>query len=229
MDAGSPSRPSEGPVAIALPTGAERGSPHASLEGRFTPGLSGVAVVAPPHPLYGGQMDSPVVEALVRGLIGADIGALRFNWRGVGASDGQASGEPGVADADYAAAMAFVSDGVEAPLYACGYSFGAATALRAATRDPAVRCAVVVAPPAAMIDAESFRRFEGAVFMAVGERDELVDPERLETLAGECAGSHFCRLAGADHFFAAGGLEALGHELQAWLEGLVSDGAGLGP
>lgn len=201
--------------------------PRASLEGRFTPGRRGVAVVAPPHPLYGGHMDSPVVEALVRGLVAAEIGALRFNWRGVGASDGEASGESEVADTDYAAAMAFVSRDVEVPLYACGYSFGAATALRAAAREAAVRYAAVVAPPAVMIDAERFQRFSGEIFMAVGDRDELVDPGRLEALAGEHPGCSFCCLPGADHFFVTGGLNALERELDGWLGALISGGAGV--
>ena len=84
-----------------------------------------------------------------------------------------------------------------------------------------------MAPPAVMIDAERFQRFSGEIFMAVGDRDELVDPGRLEALAGEHAGCSFCRLPGADHFFVAGGLEALGRELEDWLGGLVSGGGGV--
>ena len=65
--------------------------PGSRLEGLYTPADApvGGAVIAPPHPLYGGSMDSPVVTELAQACARADFASLRFNWRGAGASAGE--------------------------------------------------------------------------------------------------------------------------------------------
>jgi alpha/beta superfamily hydrolase len=131
-------------VAIALGDGGE------SLEGIYLAGASGDdrgAVIAPPHPLYGGSLESPVVAELAFACHRHGIATLRFNWRGVGASAGEASGDAAIADEDYAAALAHLAETVPGALLACGYSFGSAAAVRAAERSPRVRRLVLVAPP----------------------------------------------------------------------------------
>merc|ERR1711969_526957 len=107
---------------------------------------------------------------------------MAFNWRGVGARTGPPSGEGGAVERDYAAALAFLAEQVDAPRWACGYSSGGATAIRAAAADPGVNRLVLVSPPASMIDAEALRSFEGPIFLAAGERDDLVQPGELEAL-----------------------------------------------
>ncbi len=189
-----------------------------SLEASFATGSQAAAVVAPPHPLYGGRMDSPVVGEVVRAVAAAGAASLAFNWRGVGASTGRPSGEGGEAERDYAAALAFLADRIDAPRWACGYSFGGATAIRAAAADPGVDRLILVAPPASMIDAERMRRFEGRIFLAVGENDDLVQPGELEALVSPMPRAYFCALAETDHFFATAGLPELGAELGRWLE-----------
>jgi alpha/beta superfamily hydrolase len=63
------------------------------------------AVIAPPHPEYGGSLDSPVVNEIAYGLHREGYASLRFNWRGVGASQGRLSGDVDAAMEDYAAAL----------------------------------------------------------------------------------------------------------------------------
>jgi pimeloyl-ACP methyl ester carboxylesterase len=113
-----------------------------ALEGVFAPGEDAAApgaVIAPPHPLYGGSMDSPVLEEVAWALRRAGCASLRFNWRGVGASGGATSGEARDADADYAAALEHLEETVSGPLIGAGYSFGAATAVRVAAPHSRVR------------------------------------------------------------------------------------------
>ena len=90
-------------IAIAAP-----GGTSLALEGIFVAGLDDDAVgvvIAAPHPLYGGSMDSPAVNEIAYAAGKAGLASLRFNWRGVGASAGAISGEADDADADYRAAL----------------------------------------------------------------------------------------------------------------------------
>ena len=88
------------------------------LEAVWQGGHPRVAVVAPPHPAYGGSLDNPVCSELAYGLYKAGWSSLRFNWRGVGASQGAVSSETGAADADYTAALDHVADTVDGPVLA---------------------------------------------------------------------------------------------------------------
>src|SRR5262245_14318008 len=99
------------------------------LEGIWQGDAGHVAIVAPPHPLMGGHLSNPVVQALASGIVQAGHRALLFNFRGVGESDGDASADPDDADEDFRAALASAAEH-RTPLVATGYSFGAAAAIR---------------------------------------------------------------------------------------------------
>jgi alpha/beta superfamily hydrolase len=188
------------------------------LEGLYVPGAEGGsgALVAPPHPLYGGSILNPVVTELALRCQTLELTSLRFNWRGVGASAGQTSGEPDESLADYAAALAFFEECVSGPIVACGYSWGALAAHRAIEGHGAVRKLALVAPPAAMLERERLESFGGDLFIAVGEHDELAGVAALRELAAALPSAHFVLLDDTDHFFAAGTSE-LGRAFEAWL------------
>jgi alpha/beta superfamily hydrolase len=128
------------------------------------PDARGVAVVAHPHPLYGGTMDNKVVTTLAKVFVERGLATFRFNFRGVGATEGVH--EHGVGEAEdmlrvIEHARATVA---EAPLYLAGFSFGGAIATRAsATVDFAQL--VLVAP--------GFRRITEA---GMGEAPDPHDP-----------------------------------------------------
>jgi alpha/beta superfamily hydrolase len=208
----------ERPATIALPEAPGREGD--ALEGLYRPGEAaedGGAVIAPPHPLYGGSMDSPVVSELAFTLEKSGLASLRFNWRGVGASAGTASGEMSDACEDYCASLDFLEETVTPPLIAAGYSFGAATALASSDR-PSVRKLILVAPPPSMLDLKRLSEFRGKVFIAVGDSDSLVSAERLEEIASNLAAAHFEVLPETDHFFMQGdGLAILVKALSGWL------------
>jgi alpha/beta superfamily hydrolase len=82
----------------------------------------GVAVIAHPHPLFGGTMDNKVVQTLARAFVASGWTAVRFNFRGVGASAGEHDG--GRAEAEDL--LAVVQQAApEGPLALAGFSFGA--------------------------------------------------------------------------------------------------------
>jgi len=180
------------------------------------------AVIAPPHPLYGGSMQSPVVNEIAYACQKAGIASLRFDWRGVGASAGEPSGSASDADQDYGAALAHLEETVNGELLACGYSFGAAAALRAGAAHPRVTRLVLVSPPPGLLDPAALARFAGRVWIATGEADAIAPARELEALAARARRARFVVIPECDHFFVAG-LAELGRELTAWLGGPARD------
>jgi alpha/beta superfamily hydrolase len=92
----------------------------------------GTVVVCHPHPQHGGTMDNKVVQTLARAFVALGWRSVRFNFRGIGASQG--AGDDGVGEVDDALAViaAFTADG--SPFMLAGFSFGAYVAAQAATR-----------------------------------------------------------------------------------------------
>ena len=88
----------------------------------------GVAVIAHPHPLFGGTMDNKVVQTLARAFVQSGWTALRFNFRGVGASAGAHDAGQGETE-DLLALVA--AQAPEGPLALAGFSFGSFVASRA--------------------------------------------------------------------------------------------------
>lgn len=179
---------------------------------------AGGVVIAPPHPLYGGSMDSPVVSEIAWACARAGLASLRFNWRGVGASGGTSSGDADHARADYAAALAQLASTVPGRLLAAGYSFGAAAAVRAVAEEPRVRGLILVAPPPALLDRAALAARRRDVLILGGENDEIAAAAALEAIARELPRARFVRIDEADHFFGAG-LADVGREITKWLGG----------
>jgi alpha/beta superfamily hydrolase len=145
----------------------------------------------------GGDMQNPVVLAAERGLVGAGFTTLRFNFGGVGRSEGGYGGgdaEVGDVDAAVDALKAHVPEGT--PLVIVGYSFGAWVGARAAVRRSDVARLVLVAPPADMIDFGFLRPPLPPCTVIAGDDDAFCHhPERLASVASVRV------LEGADHFF----------------------------
>jgi alpha/beta superfamily hydrolase len=93
--------------------------------------LRGTAVIAHPHPLFGGTMENKVVQTLARAFVQAGWRSLRFNFRGVGASQGtHDEGRGETADMLHIVA----SEAPSGPLALAGFSFGSYVALNALQR-----------------------------------------------------------------------------------------------
>jgi len=168
-------------------------------EGSF-PGV----VVCHPHPEYGGSMDVPLIATLAQGLAEAGFAALRFNFRGVGASQGAFDGVGEVEDVEAALAFLAVQPPVQGKgLAVVGYSFGAWVGLEAACRVPTVAAAAAVALP-------MWRMPEGwlsgcalpKLFVA-GDRDTVCPARQLQEWARTLPGpKEVAILTRADHCLA---------------------------
>ena len=206
-------RPLEKAVTIARDGG------ELALEGIFLAGVnaeSAGAVVAPPHPLFGGSMENPVCNELAYACCDAGIASLRFNWRGVGASAGQPSGEASDAEEDYGAASRYLAETVEGPLLAAGYSYGAATAVRFARSQPRVRRLLLVAPPFPILDREALGAFPGSVLVIGAGQDHFSPAEELRELVESLPRGTFHLAPEADHFFMTG-LAEIPRAAREWL------------
>jgi alpha/beta superfamily hydrolase len=125
---------------------------------------SAVAVIAHPHPLFGGTMDNKVVTTVARAFLEAGAAVFRFNFRGVGASEGaHAEGRGETDDMVRVIEHARATGGEALPLLLAGFSFGGAVATRASERADFKRL-VLVAP--------GFRRLTAA---GLGEKPDFED------------------------------------------------------
>ena len=162
----------------------------------------GIALIAHPHPLYGGTLDNKVVQTLAKTFVELGWVAVRPNFRGVGASEGAHDhGDGETEDLASVARQAAARFGA-LPLALAGYSFGAYVQTRVARRVSARR-RVVVAPPAGRVGGERTYTTETVpadTLVIHGERDETVPlanvfdwarPQELPIVV----------IPGADHFF----------------------------
>lgn len=168
--------------------------------GRATPGV----VVCHPHPAYGGSMDNNVVEAILAAMWRLGYATLRFNFRGVGESEGEYDGGEGegadaIAAVDFLARQASVD---RAKLILGGYSFGASIALSEGLADQRIAQIVAVALPIAAIPLRIEIAANRPVWLFSGDRDSYSPisglTELIKTLGKSAA---LTTIAGADHFF----------------------------
>jgi alpha/beta superfamily hydrolase len=188
-----------------------------ALEGRYVAGSgsTGGAVVAPPHPLYGGSIDNPVVVATAAGLRQASIATLTFNYRGVERSDGTTTDSLEAAVNDYAATLTELATRTPGPYLAAGYSFGAGVALLTARDDPRVTGVVLVAPPVRLLRSDDLRAFSGPIMVVVGDDDEYAPLPELTPILAARPDLALMVIPGADHFFHFGGLTQLDQHIAA--------------
>ena len=174
------------------------------LEGRLcrVESATRTAVVAPPHPLYGGCIDNPVVSEIEAGLQAGGFTTLAFNWRGVGRSEGAASGGSTEAVADYLGAAAWLAGEIAAPAAAGGYSFGAAAAVGAVAAGLAVDYLALVALPPSFLGDVDLASLGVSIHVVSGELDEIAPAGELARVLDPIESARLSVLAGTDHFFA---------------------------
>jgi alpha/beta superfamily hydrolase len=181
-------------------------SENLTLEGLYSPPPAAAllgAVMCHPHPQYGGSMYNNVVEAALEAFWNRGFATLRFNFRGVGDSDGSYGGGQGEAQ-DAAAAVSYVRAQLKdpgAPIILAGYSFGAAAAWRAAPQAGALDALVLIAAPLQMMDPGKVPS-AGNILLIGGSADSFCPPAGLKELSAKLNNASFRVIDGADHFFA---------------------------
>ena len=164
------------------------------------------AVIAHPHPLYGGDMQNNAVTTARDAVLGRGFSSLRFNFRGVGRSEGiHDEGRGEVRDLEVALAAA----GQNPVLI--GYSFGAWVAAALTAKSPLPT--ILIAPPTAMFAFPDLKGRE--VWVVVGSADQFCDHEALRSKVDP---ERLMIAKGIDHFW-------FGHEkaLLSYLDVFLGD------
>lgn len=167
-----------------------------------------VVVFAHPHPEFGGTMHTKAVYQGAKGLVRAGCAVLRFNFRGVGASEGEFDGGPGEKD-DFSAAIGYVAErhgGL--PIWAAGFSFGAWVALEVGASDDRVSVLIGIAPPFATSVSGQAYDFTNTLtstkpkFLVQGEADEVCPLEEMWRFYAKLEEpKELVVIDGADHLF----------------------------
>ncbi|MGB1580224.1 MAG: alpha/beta hydrolase [Nevskiales bacterium] len=177
------------------------GNLEALLETPDDASLKAMMLVCHPHPQFGGAMTNKVAHTLARAALNEGIAALRFNFRGVGRSEG--GFDEGVGETDDAIAMyTWLREQQAAlPIVLAGFSFGAAVALRLAARVEA-HLLITIAPPLRYFEQTAIP-VPGCPWVVVhGDADDVVDcSETLQCLQQANLKPTHHVLKGAGHFF----------------------------
>lgn len=160
-----------------------------------------IAVVCHPHPLHGGTFTNKVAHTVAKSFAELGVITLRFNFRGVGESQGEFDHGMGEVEDLQAAVDWLRTRYPQSPLWLAGFSFGAFVALSGQAQVNAARL-LLVAPPVAMFDfpAESGVSIPWKVIQ--GSADEIVDPAQVSAWVQQQANApKYVWLEDAGHFF----------------------------
>jgi uncharacterized protein len=200
--------------------------PLESLVNAGKQGATHAAVVCHPHPMFGGTMHNKVVFHTMKALNRFGFPVLRFNFRGAGLSQGEHDHGIGEVD-DVRAALDWLDREFHLPLLLAGFSFGAATGLRAACGDHRVRAAIGLGVPVVPVaEAGEEPRVYGYEFLSdcakpklfiSGSRDPFSPRLKLEALVASVPEpKKLLFIEGAEHFF-EGRLRELREAIEAWV------------
>ena len=180
------------------------------IEGRYhqssRPGAP-IALILHPHPQYGGTMSNKVVYALFSCFKDLGFSVLRFNFRGVGRSQGQFEDGPGeLSDATVALDWLQSVNPEARQCWIAGYSFGAWVGLQRLMRRPDINNFVAVSPPANEKDFSFLAPCPTSGLIVQGGQDEIVTPSVVAALAKRLNGQRsvevdFAMIEDGDHMY----------------------------
>jgi alpha/beta superfamily hydrolase len=184
--------------------------PEGRLEGRYhhseTP-RAPIAVILHPHPQHGGTMNNKVVYNLYYVFVKKGFSVVRFNFRGVGRSQGDFDNGQGELS-DAASALDWLQS-VNANASSCwvaGFSFGAWIGMQLLMRRPEIEGFVSIAPPANMYDFSFLAPCPSSGLILQGTEDDVVPEPSVEKLANKLKMQKnitidYQLVKGANHFF----------------------------
>ncbi|MGF1630042.1 MAG: alpha/beta hydrolase [Kiloniellaceae bacterium] len=184
--------------------------PEGRLEGRYQHSKrpnAPIALMLHPHPQYGGTMNNKVVYTLFHAFVRQGFSVLRFNFRGVGRSQGVFDrGEGELSDAASALDWLQTYNDSSSSCWIAGFSFGAWIGMQLLMRRPEISGFVSVAPPANMHDFSFLAPCPSSGLIIQGAKDDVVPEPSVKKLVDKLSSQRgiaidYRVVAGAGHFF----------------------------
>jgi alpha/beta superfamily hydrolase len=184
--------------------------PEGRLEGRYhhsKQAQAPLALLLHPHPEHGGTMNNKVVYHVYHAFVRRGFSVLRFNFRGVGRSQGRFDrGEGELSDA--ASALDWMQSHNESATgcWVAGFSFGAWIGMQLLMRRPEIEGFISVAPPANIYDFSFLAPCPSSGLIVHGDQDTVVPEESVAKLVTKLSSQRGIKIdyrivPGADHFF----------------------------
>ena len=184
--------------------------PEGRLEARYQPSEdknAPIAIILHPHPQFGGTMNNKVVYNLHYAFFNMGFTVLRFNFRGVGRSQGEY--DQGIGElSDAASALDYLQsmNNNSKHCWVAGFSFGAWIGMQLLMRRPEITGFISVAPPANMYDFSFLAPCPSSGIVIHGTGDKICTPDLTRDVMAKTRTQkgrriHFETIDGADHFF----------------------------
>jgi uncharacterized protein len=205
--------------------------PEGRIEARYLPAKepnAPIALILHPHPQHGGTMNNKVVYTLYHAFAQRGFSCLRFNFRGVGRSQGTFSrGEGELSDA--ASALDWLQSYNEnsSQCWVAGFSFGAWIGMQLLMRRPEIDSFISVAPPANMFDFSFLAPCPSSGLIVHGDKDDVVPPPAVDKLIDKLSQQKGITIdletiSGANHFF-HGKTDKLDKHVGGYVDRAMSD------
>jgi alpha/beta superfamily hydrolase len=200
--------------------------PEGRLEGRYHPGPkpdSSIALILHPSPQHGGSMNNKVVYTLYHTYVKRGFAVLRFNFRGVGRSQGVFSkGEGELSDAAAALDWLQTYNQNSRECWIAGCSFGAWIGMQLLMRRPEITGFISVSPPANTYDFTFLAPCPSSGLMLTGDKDEFVPYDSVKKLVDKLNQQKDITvqhdvIGGANHFF-QGKLDEMEEAIAAYMD-----------
>lgn len=162
-----------------------------------------IVLILHPHPLYGGTMNNKIVYQTYQNFVDCGFSALRFNFRGVGKSQGRYDEGMGeLTDAATALDWLQQQNPDAGVCWIAGFSFGAWIAMQLLMRRPELEGFIAVSPPANLYDFSFLAPCPSSGLITMGDKDDVVSEEAVAKLAGRLSSQvQYTVIPGADHYY----------------------------
>ena len=207
--------------------------PEGRLEGRYHHSKQAnapLALLLHPHPQYGGTMNNKVVYNLCQNFVRRGFSTLRFNFRGVGRSQGRFdNGQGELSDAASALDWMQTYNPNTTGCWIAGFSFGAWVAMQLMMRRPEIHAFISIAPPASLHDFSFLAPCPASGMIVHGDKDDVIPQSSVDKLAQKLQKQKNIKIdyriiEGSDHFF-LDHIDTLNEHINDYLDKMLSKAA----